>query len=251
MLLMGSLVLPEPKGSPQVVCQYGPGQEEDRPLWDSTREEPDSKNAISHCCPSGTAAKKDFRPLYRIVPGSSCHSAAPASSVWPWWTVMNATGSNLASPPYKRKARAFSSMDKKKPLLKRTKLCFSSKSQPGASQPAGQEDRGLTSMRGLPDTPMATEKCPASWAMLLEDLDATMSHSVFLFIQTPGRSLDVSYVSNPAGHSFPSQATDQMSSWDVQGSGARTPPLGQCTLGSPEMPPAASLEVPGVKTPPT
>lgn len=179
------------RGSPRVVCQHGMGQEEDRALWDATREETDSKNAVSRHCPLGTAAKKDFSPLYGIVPGSSCHSVASASSVWPWWTVMNATGSNLPSPPYKRMARAFSPMDKKKPLLKMTKLCFSSKSQPGASQPIEKGVRGLTSVRGLPDTPMAAEKCSASWAMLLGDLGAMGTHSVSLFIQTPGRSLVV------------------------------------------------------------
>lgn len=189
MLLTGILVVPEPEGSPWVVCQHGTGQEEDRALWDSTREEADSKNAVSRRCPLGRAAKKDFSPLYKIVPGSSCHSVASASSAWPWWTVMNATASNLTSPLYKRKARAFSPMDKKKPLLKTTKLCFSSKSQPGASQPAEQGVRGLTSVRGLPDTPMAAEKCSASWAMLLGDRGAMGTHSVSLFIQMPGRSL--------------------------------------------------------------
>lgn len=127
-----------------------------------------------------------FTELSQAPPANTC---CKWSSCGPWWTVMNATRSNLISPPYKRKARAFSSMDKKKPLLKTTKLCFSSKSQPGASQPAGQGDGGLMSMRGLPDTAVAAEKRPASWAMLLEDLNAVRPHSTLLFIQTPGRSL--------------------------------------------------------------
>lgn len=78
------------------------------------------------------------------------------SSCGPWWMVMNATGSNLTSP-YKRKSQAFSSVDKKKPLLKVTKLF--SKSHPGASsQPAGQVDRALMSIRGSPDTPLWLQK---------------------------------------------------------------------------------------------
>lgn len=70
---------------------------------------------------------------------------------------MKASGSNLTSPVCERKAQAFSSMGKKKPLLNMTKLWFS-KSQPGALQPAGQGDGGLMNTRGLADTPVAAEK---------------------------------------------------------------------------------------------
>jgi len=43
MLLTGTPVLREPEGSPQFICQYGTGQEDDRPMWDSTCDKPDSK----------------------------------------------------------------------------------------------------------------------------------------------------------------------------------------------------------------
>lgn len=82
------------------------------------------------------------------------------NSCGPWWTVMKSSGSNLTFPVCERKAWAFSSMGKKKPLLNMTKLCFP-KSQPGALQPARQGDRGLMSRRGLADTPAAAEKWPA------------------------------------------------------------------------------------------
>lgn len=39
--------------------------------------------------------------------------------------------------------------------------------------------------------PMAAEKCPALWPMLLEDLGAMGTHMIFFFIQMTGRPLDV------------------------------------------------------------